>query len=95
MSSPSFHVDHTPTDPTSRLAILREYYTTAISDVDDICREVAGEYDFIMKASVVDGLPYEKLEARFGTLWLSRSDFYGRQRQFYYLLDSRRKHMFY
>lgn len=74
-------------DPVAFAAEKREKYLKKIKLVDDVCKEANPEIAHLLKAIVTIGTTYDKLEARLGTLPISRVSFYKYYRKVYWLLD--------
>lgn len=77
-------------DPTSDYAIEREWYKKNIEMVRRTCRDVdASLSDYILRG-VTFGLPYNALRSRYG-IPCCKDVYYKLYREFFWLLDKRRK----
>lgn len=75
--------------PVENKICLRENYLSKISMVDSICNlacPIASDYLLIC---ITGGYSYDSLEARYGTLPISRREFYDNYRKFFWLIDKK------
>lgn len=78
-----------PSDPTSRLAMTKLYYSEKIELIERIAKETDRYlYSYILKA-VTEGLSYMQLKTRLG-IPCGRDMYYDRYRRFFWLLSQER-----
>ena len=80
---------NTPSDPTGKCVLIRDYYGSKIQLIEKAAME-ADEYlyEYIMKA-VTEGLPYTYLQTVMD-IPCSRDTYYDRYRKFFWLLSKMR-----
>lgn len=78
-----------PSDPTSRAAMTKIYYSEKIDMIERVAKETDRYlYNYILKA-VTEGLSYIQLKTRLG-IPCSRDMYYDRYRKFFWLLSQER-----
>lgn len=85
----SLSSNNRPSDPTSRLAMTKIYYSEKIELIERIAKETDKYlWNYILKA-VTEGLSYIQLKTRLG-IPCSRDMYYDRYRRFFWLLSQER-----
>ena len=78
-----------PSDPTSRLAITKMYYSERIELIERVAKKTDRYlYNYILKA-VTEGLSYTQLKSRL-EIPCGRDMYYDRYRRFFWLLSQER-----
>lgn len=77
-------------DPVQEAVASREHWKRKITEVDyacDMATDDPGEAE-ILRQGVTKGDSYEKLEAKLGTLPVSRDEYYERYRKFFWIMNN-------
>lgn len=77
-------------DPTSRIAIKRAYYSNLIKQLEDCCIEADKEIGKYILLAVTQDLSYQKLLAKYDVPF-SKQLYYNRYRRFFWLLSKIRE----